>query len=411
MCYLARVSNLSDDLASLRIDRSTPIKAPRASFPWGAMVATLAIAGGIFWGYKALAPSMWKAHVQTSTVERVSPSRASTQLTATGYVVARQLARVGPQTIGRVSRVLVQEGSHVDENQVLYELDAADQRSAMAAARSRAAARVAEAHSVEATLDDVRRQLTRQRTLSESGAASRASTEDLEARVVSSERASVAALAQARAAQAEANVLQTGMGHLVVRSPMRGVILNAPPHVGDMVTPELSVIEIADFDSIQVEVDVPEQRMAIARVGAPAEIILEAFPDDRYPGEVVEIGRRINRSKATVPVRTRFLNRRPDVLPDMAARVSFLSAPATESAQEEAVRTMVAQSAVVTRAGRTVVFVLDDGAVRMRDIEVGAAHGSEVEVVRGPNPGARVVLNPPETLVDGAAVVNDTAVQ
>ena len=98
--------------------------------------------------------------------------------------------------------------------------------------------------------------------------------------------------------------------------------------VGETVGPQLTgvanVAEIADFSSIVVETDVPEARLGLVAVGAPAEIVLDAYPTRRYRGTTVDIGKRVNRAKATVVVKVRFKDTLDGVLPDMSARVSFL---------------------------------------------------------------------------------------
>src|SRR5258706_15637224 len=87
---------------------------------------------------------------------------------------------------------------------------------------------------------------------------------------------------------------------------------------------EKPVVELADFDSFLVETDVPESRLAKVRIGSPCEIVLDAYPARRFRGEVAEIGTRVNRAKATVMIKSKFIDP-PDVaLPDMAARVNVL---------------------------------------------------------------------------------------
>src|SRR6185503_20003808 len=109
-----------------------------------------------------------------------------------------------------------------------------------------------------------------------------------------------------------------------------GTVLNEPPEVGELVGTDIGggrdkVIELADFSTLMVETDVPEARLHMVEVGSPCEIALEAFPTRRYRGEAVEISPRVNRDKATVEVKVKFVDPAADVLPDMAARVSLLT--------------------------------------------------------------------------------------
>jgi len=163
-------------------------------------------------------------------------------------------------------------------------------------------------------------------------------------------------------------------------------------------------IEIADFSSLQVETDVPEGRLHMAKVGAPCEIALDAFPGKRFRGEAVEVSPRVDRAKATARVKVKFVDAADGVLPDMSARVSFLSQPLDEVALGAKPKPVVPASALAERSGAKVVFVIDGDAVHMRTVRVGEKLGSGYELIEGPAAGTRVVANPPATLADGHRV-------
>jgi multidrug efflux pump subunit AcrA (membrane-fusion protein) len=178
------------------------------------------------------------------------------------------------------------------------------------------------------------------------------------------------------------------------------------------------VIEVIDLTSLVVEVDVPETRLAQVAIDGPCEIVLDAYPTKRYRGAVKEIGRRVNRSKATVPVKIRFVDRSDekadgaaapsngqlDVLPDMAARVSFLSAALDAKTIDIPPKLMVPARAVVQRNGRDVVFVDDEDEVRLTPVTLGPPQGEARELMTKLPPGTKVVLDPPNSLADGDKV-------
>jgi RND family efflux transporter MFP subunit len=174
------------------------------------------------------------------------------------------------------------------------------------------------------------------------------------------------------------------------------------------VAAQVGGIEIADFSTLAVETDVPEGRLGLVQPGAPVEIILDAFPDRRYRGEVYEIVPRVNRAKATVVVKVKFVDDNTGALPDMSARVSFLSGKLDEKAVKEPPKLIVPASAVVDRAGAKVVFVVEDGRLRMIPVELGPAFGDGFVVKRGPDAGTRVVVQPAPELSDGQQVKERT---
>jgi HlyD family secretion protein len=318
---------LTADLESLKINRDEPQRPPGSGglvrvIVWLVVLGALAAVGVYF--YPKVQAAIFKTEVAMTEITVISPAQAATQLTATGYVVAMVRSRVAPRVLGRVSRVLVHEGDVVTQGQVLLELDASNQESARAAANARVLAARARVATAEANLADGTQQAERQRPLVERGVAPRQTYEDLASRA-SSLRAQVAAAnAEVRAAQAEVAMLSVGISQYTVEAPIAGTILDKPPEVGEALSPELqSVLEIADMSSLVIEVDVPETRVAMVRIGSPCEIVLDAFPGRRFRGATLEIGHRVNRSKATVPVKVRFTEANEGVLPEMSARVSF----------------------------------------------------------------------------------------
>ncbi len=153
------------------------------------------------------------------------------------------------------------------------------------------------------------------------------------------------------------------------------------------------------MDSLQVEVDVSESNLATVKVRQPCEIQLDALGDTRFPGTVHMIVPTADRSKATVLVKVRFDKLDPRVLPEMSAKVAFLSR--TVAPEEAAPRTVVRPSAVIERSGNQVVYRVRENRVAETPVTVGEPLGDMVEVESGVEPGARVVLSPPSTLKDG----------
>jgi RND family efflux transporter MFP subunit len=193
-----------------------------------------------------------------------------------------------------------------------------------------------------------------------------------------------------------------------VVSPIDGTVVTKPMKPGEIASPNdqtAAIVELADFSSLLAEVDVPENRLASIKVGGPADIILDAYPDRHYRGEVVELGKRVDRSKATLVVKVKFVDPMDGVLPEMSARVSFLSAAVSDEALKAPPKKVVVADAVVERGGSKVVFVVgDDGAVRSVPVTVGGVAGSSVELLSGPPSGTHVVAAPPPELSEGMKV-------
>ena len=405
------MSDLSQDLASLRIDRTPPSPSNhggrRSWLGRAALGAILVVGGLVVW--KVLLPtveaSLFKVEVTPTEIIRITPREGSVELTATGYIVAKLSAKVAASVPGRITKVHAREGQAVKSGDLLLEVDVSDQAALSQTLRARAAAASARTETAKAQLGEVELQVARTKPLVESGAVSPSTLEDLTARQRSAKESVRTAEAEARASQADARAAGTALRHGRVFAPIDGTVVGRAPEIGDVLfLGAPPVFELVELSTLLVEVDVPEARLSLSRVGAPTEIVLDALPSERFPGKVEEITPRVNRSKATVVVRVRF-DQFPSILfPDMAARVSFLAKPLTAEQTRAPAKTVVPRAAVVDEGGVSYVFVLDGGKVRKQRVTLGPASGDAVEVLDGPPPGTRVVRSPPAGLPDGKAV-------
>jgi HlyD family secretion protein len=399
---------IASDLASLRIDRNArrPASSAGRVVRWLAGLTIAGVAGFFLWrtGEPMFEAKLFKTAVVVTEVALVSPAQAQVRLTSAGYVVPQIQVDVSSKLVGRVARSTLREGSSVKQGQVLFELDASDQRTQVASAQARVAAARARAATARAQLAEVTQQLERERRLAASGAIAAATADDLAARATSLNEQVNAADADVKASEAEVNALSVNLGNTTIRSPIDGTVVTKPLQPGDVVTPGTPMARIADFSSIVVETDVPEARLHLVKTGGPCEIVLDAYPDRRWRGEVVDTSPQLNRAKATATVKVRFVDRDATVLPEMAARVSFLDAPLDENKLSEPPKKIVPASAIADRAGAKVVFILDSGRVRMVPVSLGAPFGGGFELLDGPSPGTKIVSDPAPTLGDGQPI-------
>jgi HlyD family secretion protein len=408
------VDQLSQDLASLKIDRE-PKSRDRPRGPGRGIVIALVILGvigaiGYFVVYPKIRSAILTKEVKTGDILLLSPAQAQVKLTSTGYVVALVAAKVAAKVPGRIAEIFVEEGDMIQKGDKVARLEDVDARSAIATAKARASAARARTQTARATLVETKVQLERERRMFEKGVSAKAEVEDLESRAGSLQASVRAAEAEAAAADAEAAALGIQLDNYIITSPVSGVVVDKLVEVGEGVSPGFGtpgVIEVVDLDSLVVEVDVPEGRLSTITEKQPAEIVLDAFSDQRFRGEVKEIGRRINRAKATVPVKVSFLDKpKPpaQALPEMAARVSFLEKAIEEQALKTPPKLVVPTKAVVKRNGADVVFVVDDGEVRMTPVTLGPPFGDGLELTSNLPSGTKVVLDPPADLKDGEKV-------
>jgi RND family efflux transporter MFP subunit len=397
------------DLSRLKIDwKETSGREPhRWRWPVWMMAAALLLMGAGA-AYRLLV--RMPLTVETVTVSLTRPSQAGAVLNASGYVVAQRRAAVASKATGRIIELRVREGDRVKKDAVLARLESGDLQAALSRALAnlegaRSALEEARAEQTDATLGyERRKELIATRLISKS------EFDAAEARHLRAKAAVTTAEAAIRAAEAAVRATEVELENTRIRAPFDGTILTKNAEVGEVVAPfgssataKAAVVTMADMDSLQVEADVSESNIEKIRVGQPCEITLDAFPEATYEGVVQAIVPTVDRAKATVLTKIRFTNRDDRILPEMSARVAFLSdAP---QGRDERPRLTVHPGAVVRRGDRAVAFRVRGDRAEEVTVTVGGPVGNLVEVTGGLTAGDRVVLNPSAELKGGDRVL------
>ena len=227
-------------------------------------------------------------------------------------------------------------------------------------------------------------------------------------------RAKLAAAGEAiRVAEEGVAVSEVQLDNTVVRAPFGGMVVAKAAQPGEMVSPlsagggftRTGIGTIVDMESLEIQVDVNEAFINRVKPGQPVEASLNAYPDSRLPAEVIAIIPTADRSKATVKVRIALKQRDARVVPDMGVRVAFLDRPpAADAGAPSRAGVLVPAEAVRPDGDHGIVFVYADGKVERRRVAPGPTFGADRQVLSGLRPGDRVVVSPPDTLRDGAAV-------
>lgn len=399
---------------------------------------------------------------------------------ANGYIVAARRAALSSDVPGRIVELSVREGSVVRQGEIVARLFADEFRAALdraladretAAAtlvRAAAAATAASAdlQQVEATVAALAAQVEeataqlqfatlecdRQRSLLASGAGSgreleradseatalRARVRTLAANLTASDTAIAAAKqravvataevrvaeAQQKAAAAAAALAKATLDKTDVRAPFDGIVVLKDAEVGEVVSPNVqggsnargAVCTLVDFDSLEVQANVPETTLAAVQQGAPAVVFLDAFPEQRYEGRVDRIWPTADRQKATIEVRVKLLRRDERLRPEMGVRVVFerpgeVAAAPTPGTDENLL--LVPESALfppppgtagVGDPSARAAFLVERDVVRLVAVSIADRRGNQIAVRRGLAVGQRLVLQPPTSLQDGDRV-------
>jgi RND family efflux transporter MFP subunit len=397
------------DISKLKIERGARTQVPgqRSKRRRWLRIAAIVVAVGIG-GRVAMGQFAGKPSVETVTVAQTSPSQSYTLLNATGYVVAQRKAALSSKATGRLEWLGVLEGSKVKKDEVVARLESRDVAASLGQAQANVKVAQANLEQGQAELQDAQANFKRTAELLNQKFITASAYDTAQARLNKAKANIAGYTAAIAAARANAQAAQVAMDQTVIRAPFDGVILTKNANVGDNITPFSSaadskgaVVTIADMDTLEVEADVSESNLSKIRVDQPTEILLDAFPELHLAGTVSRMVPTMDRSKATLLVKVRFIDRDPRVLPDMSAKVAFLSKAVPPGDRQPV--TAVQPGAIVQRDGKAVVFVLDGDKVRQVAVTQARKIGELVEV-KGVKPGDKVVMAPDAKLHDGAAV-------
>jgi HlyD family secretion protein len=443
-----------DDLRSLRIDHSLrdggdPPAWSRRFILGG--IAVVVLMGIVTLAYRLFASNAAEVEVARATAEG-SDVAGSTVLSASGYVVAHHKISVNSKVTGRIAWIGVEKGDKVKEGQVLVRLEDEEFRAVYEQARGAwesAKARLAEAEhgsrpeeiqqadhnlaEARATAANDKVTLDRTRDLFAQGVVSKQNLDDAQARhdadqqransLAQSLRLSqlgprVEEIDRARAdvdtAKGQMDYAKSQLDATVIRAPVSGTILERTAEKGELVTsqfasgaeggPRGAVVDLADLNDIQVELDIAQDDFAKLSPKQEGVVTLDAFKDRSYKGEIAEMSPEANRQKATVQVKVQILKPDSYLRPEMNATVQFKAKPNDDkSAATKQTYIFVPTAALRDKDGKKFVLLAFNGKALRRDVHVQGQRsgGFLVDSLVG---GENVITAAPADLQDGQKI-------
>jgi multidrug efflux system membrane fusion protein len=307
-----------------------------------------------------------------------------------GDVHARYESQLGFRVAGKIRARLVDVGAHVQAGQALAELDPLDLNLQVASAQ-------ATLSSAQANRDLAQAERNRYHALLDKHFISQTQFDTQENTL----KAAQAQVAQAQVAQAQAAlaVARNQSEYTTLRADHAGIITAINAETGQVVASGQSVAALARDGAIEVEIAVPENRVADYRVDTPA--VLESWADagTRLSGHVREIAPEADRVTRTYRVRVSLDDAAPALKFGQTARVYFAS---SEQAQQQ----MIPLSALYEHTGQAAVWIVDPQThqVRLAPVEVASYREQGVVVSSGVDSRQWIVTAGVHKLRDGQTI-------
>lgn len=396
-------------LSQLRISDDARSERPSAA-RWVILTLLLAAGAGAGWWFYSRANQAPLVTVATAT-QATANSTGGAVLDGSGYVVARRQATVSAKTTGKVTEVLLEEGMQVEAGQILARLDPSNTETQLELSRAQLASARTRLQETEVALREGQREFTRQQELIGRRLTSQQALDQARANVDTLKARLTSVRSEIRVAEVSTRIYDQQIEDTVIRAPFAGMVIAKAAQPGEMISPisagggftRTGIGTIVDMNSLEVEIDVSESFIAKVKPGQKAQIALNAYPDDAYPGYVIAIIPTADRTKATVKVRVGFEKRDARVLPEMGARVKFLSdSGAAQVAENPAPpKGVIIPASAVSGGG---VYLIIDGRLVRREVSVAETLGSNVRVESGLSPGDQVVTGDTAALAEGQQV-------
>ncbi len=385
------------DLSSLKINKSErqPTSGTRKKIY--AAVSLAAVLVIIYFGYNFY-NSLVNPPVEVTLATAVlqSPSAASAVFTASGYVVAQRKAAVASKGTGRLIYLGVVEGDKVRKDEIIARLEDSDVKAQLAETKANLELQEANEKQVENTYK-------REKALFNTGSTTQAEVDAAEANYKR-------LLASIDLAKAQEQAAEVAVENTIIRAPFDGTVLTKNADVGEIVAPlaagvnsKAAVVTIADMKSLQVEADVSESNIERISTNQNCDITLDAYPNHSYPGYVFKIVPTADRTKATVTVKVGFKSYDSRVLPEMSAKVIFLSKENVKTGTQQPVLS-VPVTAVTTINGKTCVFIVKNNSAVEIPVATGQKFDSYIEIKSGLAGGDKVIDNVSDKIRDGVKV-------
>jgi RND family efflux transporter MFP subunit len=300
----------------------------------------------------------------------------------TGELHAARQSTLASNVSGKVMEAPIERGTVLREGDVVLKLD---DRSATLALRE------AEASLKDATLklDWARDELARSKALAKTNAISALEFDRLKLHVASAESTLAAATARRDTARKT-------LDDMVLRAPFAGTIAERLTEAGEFVNTAKGVARLVATETLRLLVHVPETDVAHIHAAQAVTFTVPAFPNASFKGTVKHIGAALRDAARDLAIEVEVQNGDGRLKPGMYAQGRI-------ALEDEATLTIPAKALRVDDTTHKV-FVVNDGSIEERVVEVGETKGDAVEIRRGVDRGEAVVLAPGAEATDGMKV-------
>jgi RND family efflux transporter MFP subunit len=359
---------------------------------WGLLVVALMLAT---WGeaHRVIARSTLRqktTYEATPIVMTIAPTRSGLgeELVLPGAVQAYSEAPIYARTNGYLKSWSVDIGSTVRRGQLLAEIDAPEVDQQLAQAIADLA--TARANEALANTTNLRwKALLVTESVSKQDADEKSGDAAAKSAIAESAAANVSRLRQLESFK---RVVAPFDGIITARNTDIGALINAGESAGS------ELFRLADTHKLRIYVQIPEPYAAAAKPGLEAELKFSEQAGKGYAATTVRTANALDPVLRTLQVELELDNTLHELFPGAYAEVHFKMAGNAQSVR------LPANTVLFRAPGPQVATVDTQHRIRLKSIVQGRDFGGTIEVLSGLNPDDAVVVNPPDSIIDGGTV-------
>lgn len=292
------------------------------------------------------------------------------EVIAVGSLRSAESVTLRSEITGRIAEIGFKEGQPVEKGQLLFALDDSVYRAESDQARA--------SHTLAKRNADRAAELFGKNLVSQADRDTAAANLDVSAANL--------ALAEARLAKTRISAPFAGVAGLRMVSP------------GDLVREGQDLVNLEDLSTIKLDFRLAEAALQAISVGQKLDVLVDAYPGQRFSGEVYAIDPRLATDTRSIAVRARLSNKDGRLRPGLFARVNLQVASKAQAL-------VVPEQAIFPRGDELFVYAIEDGKAVMRAVTLGQRLGGKAEVVTGLKDGDTVITAGYQKIGPGAPVM------
>jgi membrane fusion protein, multidrug efflux system len=291
------------------------------------------------------------------------------KFTANGNFEAINEIELASDIAGRITQLLVKEGSYVKAGQTIAVVDSEVLRADLQAEKAR--------------VDQARQDLDRYEKAFATGGVTQKQVDDMQLQVET---------LQSKYSQAHKKLNDTQ-----IKAPVNGMVNQRFAEVGTYLSPGTKVIEIVDITKLKLVVSVSESQIVQLSVGDKVDVTSNVFPETKYPGKVTFIAAKGD-ATLNYPVEIEIQNvKGKELKAGMYGSAKF-------NLPEQTPLMLIPRPAFTGGVNSNQIFVLENGKARVRKVVAGRTFGNQVEIREGITKGETVITSGQVNLIDGTEV-------